>query len=244
MAGASSKAIVLSRENFGEADQYVQFLTQKWGVISVLARSARKSRRRYVGGLDLFCHDEIFLRGEPKERPYLIELSVLNSFPRIRDDLGKLLVAGKVIQWVRKLADMAAPMPQVYSLVGQTLALVENEPDSDRQELLALVYKLKLLAQLGLKPRVEACVRCEEPETPHGLFDVASGGIVCRSCTGANNVREGLPLGQAERALLTAAEGLRWTAWSEISFPSELAAPLTRLVTQFASFHSHARLPI
>ena len=55
----SSKGIVISVENFGEADRYIQFFTKDWGMITTLDKSARKSKRRYVGGLDLFCHDEI-----------------------------------------------------------------------------------------------------------------------------------------------------------------------------------------
>src|SRR4051812_43757292 len=126
-ATASTRAIVLSRENFGEADQYITFFTLKWGLISVLARSARKSKRRYVGGLDLFCHDEIFVRGNPRERPYLTELVVLNTFLGLRDHLEKLMIAGKVVQWVKRMADATNPLPGVYVLLGQTLALLEKE---------------------------------------------------------------------------------------------------------------------
>src|SRR5580704_12616305 len=100
----SSKAIVLSYENFGEADRYIQFFSREWGMITVLARSARKSRRRYAGGIDLFCHDEISIKGDPRSKPYLNELTVLNSFPILRENLDKLLVAGKLAQWVKKLA--------------------------------------------------------------------------------------------------------------------------------------------
>ena len=113
---SSSRAIVLHRENFGEADQYIQLFTQTWGMITVLARSARKSRRRYVGGLDLFCHDEIFIKGDPRGRPYLTELSVLNSFMGIRDDLHRMVAAGAAVQWIRKLADATTPMPEISSL--------------------------------------------------------------------------------------------------------------------------------
>ncbi len=130
----STKGIVLSRENFGEADRYVQFFTRDWGMITVLARSARKSKRRYVGGLDIFCHDEISVRGAPhrqarghsKERPYLIELTVLNAFIGLRDSLERVATAGKIVQWVRKLADAATPMPGIYSVLGMTLALLES----------------------------------------------------------------------------------------------------------------------
>src|SRR4051812_43992050 len=124
-----SRAIVLSRENFGEADRYLQLFTRDWGVISVLAKSARKSKRRYVGGMDLFCHIEIVLRGEPRAHPYLVELSVLNAFTGLRDDYDRMMTAGKVVQWVRKLSNTAVTMPGVYSLLGQTLALMEKETD-------------------------------------------------------------------------------------------------------------------
>ncbi len=88
------------------------------------ARQGRQEEQTKVrGGLDIFCHDEIFLRGDPKERPYLVELSVLNSFTGLRDDLEKMLTAGKAIQWVKKLADAATPMPGIYSLLGQNAFL-------------------------------------------------------------------------------------------------------------------------
>lgn len=239
----SSKAIVLSRESFGEADQYIQFLTQNWGVITVLARSARKSKRRYVGGLDIFCHDEIFLRGDPKERPYLNELTVLNSFPGLRDNLDKMLVGGKAVQWIRKLADVATPMPGVYSLLGQTLALLEKEPDPERMELLTLLFKLKLLSVLGLKPRLDACVRCGE-EVHEILFDIPAGGAVCRRCGPREHSSLGEPLSSEERNFLVAGDQLRLTHWDNFEFSPSKSLSLSRVLTQFASYHTHQRLPV
>ncbi len=239
-----SRAIVLSRENFGEADQYVQFLTQNWGVITVLARSARKSKRRYVGGLDIFCHDDIFLRGDPRERPYLNELSVLNSFPNLRNDLEKMLAAGRAVQWIRRLADMATPMPSVYSLLGQTLAVIEKEPNPDRLELLGLLFKLKLLSSLGLKPRLEACVRCGETESREILFDITGGGAVCRKCSPRELSSLGEVLSEDDRHFLIAGDQLKLTHWDQFEFSREKSSALSRLITQFASYHTHQRLPV
>lgn len=239
----SSRAIVLSRENFGEADQYIQLLTQNWGVITVLAKSARKSKRRYVGGLDIFCHNEVFLRGDPKERPYLIELAVLNSFPGMRDNFEKMMVGGKVVQWVRRLADVATPMPAVYSLLGQTLALIEKETRLDRLELLTLLFKLKLLSTLGLKPRLDACVRCGE-EVVEILFDIPAGGAVCRRCGPREHSALGEPLSNEERNFLVAGDQLRLTHWDNFDFALDKSMALSRMLTQFASYHTHQRLPV
>lgn len=239
----ASKAIVLSVEKFGEADCYVRFLTQKWGVISTLAKSARKSKKRYVGGLDLFCHDEIFLRGDPKDRPYLLELDVINSFPGIREQLDKVMMAGKIVQWIRKLADVPTPMPQLYSLLGQTLALIEQETQIERLELLTLVFKLKLLSFLGLNPQLEKCTRCEGPLDPTIIFDLSSGGAICARCpqeVSANNCY----LETDQRALLKHAEQLKLSTWNSFNTNSSHVPPLSRLLTQFASFHTHIKLPV
>jgi DNA repair protein RecO (recombination protein O) len=243
-ATASSRAIVLSRENFGEADQYIQFFTQNWGVISVLARSARKSKRRYIGGLDLFCHDEIFIRGNPRERPYLNELVVLNSFVGLREDLDKLTTAGKVVQWIRRLADPGTSHPAIYLLLGQTLALIEREKETGRLEFLSLLFRLKLLHQLGFKPRVEACVRCQgELESPT-FFEWASGGTVCRKCLLTGTVQEGVSVAADERLLLGVGDRLKLSTWEQFEFPLDKTHQLSRLIHQFAFYHTHVRLPL
>lgn len=239
----SSKAIVLSKEAFGEADLYVQFFTKDWGMISVLARSARKSKRRYVGGLDLFCHDEIFLRGEAREKAYLQELSVLNAFTGIREKLERVWVAGKTVQWVKKLANVSTPMPAVYSLLGQTLALIEKETDEERLELLGLIFKLKLLSHLGLKPKVDVCVRCETAFSEGMLFNLEAGGGLCGKCSVGVSIYEYLPLDSQGRHFLDLADQIKLTLWPQIQFPTDKARQLTHLVTRFASFHTHVKLP-
>ena len=240
----SSKGIVLSLENFGEADRYVQFYTKDWGMISVLAKSARKSKRRYVGGLDLFCHNEISLRGDPKDRPYLNEISVLNSFPRLREDLDKVLVAGKLAQWIKRLADTSTPMPSIYSLLGQSLALIEKESKPEKLELLNCIFKLKLLSILGLKPRVDVCTKCENEDDIEGIFDLNSGGILCRACSPKADFSDSLALHPIQRNLLNIGDQIKFTQWEEISFTPDLLPPLARLMTQFASFHTQVRLPV
>lgn len=239
----TSRAIVLSREDFGEADRYVQFLTRDWGVISVLAKAARKSQRRYVGGLDLFCHDQIFLRGDPRERPYLIELTVLNSFQELRQSFDKMMMAGKAAQWVKKLVPAAAPVPSVYSLLGQIFALLEREDDPVRMEALSVVFRMKLLSQLGIRPQIDSCVKCEETENPVMVFDFGAGGVVCNACH--LTLGEGqFEMASEDLPALQLAEVARLAEWAQVQFPIARVRPLSVLLTHFASYHSHVRLPL
>ena len=244
---ASTRAIVLSKENFGEADQYIQFLTRDWGVITLLARSSRKSKRRYVGGLDLFCHDEISLRGgiptHSQKKPYLNELLVLNSFPKMRESLDKLLEAGRAAQWVRKLLPNPSPMPTVYTLFGQTLALIEKEENTEKLEMLSLIFRLKLLSAIGLRPQTNFCARCEN-EFNLVIFDRPSGGMICENCARAHRLIEADLIEQDEHQLLRAAEHLKLSAAVALQFPQEKVKHLLRVTTGFASYHTHQKLPL
>lgn len=238
-----SKAIVLSLGEFGESDRYVQFLTQKWGVISTLAKAARKSKRRYVGGLDLFCHDEIFVRGDPKERPYLVELTVLNSFQKLREDLGRVLTAGKLLQWVRKLLNIAVPAPTIYSLLGQTLSLIERESARERLDLLEVIFKIKLVSQLGLYPKIDSCVLCDGELSEPVTFDLSAGGALCLACRPKAKARVHSPLSRDERDFIQGANRVGLKNWDALELASKRTQPLNYLITQFASYHHHLALP-
>ena len=48
------EGIVIHLRNYGESHRIVELLTPELGRISLLARGARKSRRRFAGALDLF----------------------------------------------------------------------------------------------------------------------------------------------------------------------------------------------
>ena len=243
---SSSKAIVLSSENFGEADKYVQFLSQNWGVLTTLAKSARKSRKRYAGGLDIFCHDDICVKGSQKDRGYLVELVVLNSFPSLRDQLERLTVAGKAVQWIRKIVPPGTPVPQIYRLLGQTLALLEQEADLERMELLGLIFKAKLISQLGLHPRLNECSRCHcvIEQTERTLFSPHSGGALCSSCQTKALDSESIWIEPVQRHFLDHVQDVSFKRVSEIQLDQNDRLALNRLVTRFTSYHTHVGLPL
>ena len=53
VSSLTTDAIVLGAVNYGEADRIVTLLGRGTGRLSALARSARKSQRRFAGGLGL-----------------------------------------------------------------------------------------------------------------------------------------------------------------------------------------------
>ena len=54
MKTSRSRAIVLRRTNFGEADRIVDLLTPS-GRVSVMARGVRREKSKLAGGIELFA---------------------------------------------------------------------------------------------------------------------------------------------------------------------------------------------
>jgi len=238
----TSRAIVLNRKDYGESDLLVQMLSLDWGLLTVSAKAAKKSKRRYVGGLDIFCHNEISIRGEPRELVYLNELTVLNAFLGIREDLNRLTYAGSCVQWIQRLLAPHAPMPEAYYLLGQTLALLEKSQSEIQAEKLSLIFKIKLVSYLGISPEIHACGKCKAEEAEGFIFDIQAGGILCSNCMpGYKNFTES-HLGKEQLFFWREARSLKLSQWETLSLTHGQILQLQQLTTKFTIFHTHTRL--
>ena len=56
-----TKAIVLRRTNYGEADRIIQIITPDSGRLSVMARGVRREKSRLAGGIELFAVCDLVL---------------------------------------------------------------------------------------------------------------------------------------------------------------------------------------
>src|SRR3990172_5979436 len=86
--------VVLRTIDYGEADRIVALLTRERGKVSVFARGARSSRRRFGGALEPFT----LLRLEARERRggdllALDSVAVERGFGAIRTDLARIACA-------------------------------------------------------------------------------------------------------------------------------------------------------
>ena len=67
MEQATSRAVVLRKVVYGEADLVLTLLSRDLGKLSALARGARSSRRRFGAALELFTVSSVELRAHRSE---------------------------------------------------------------------------------------------------------------------------------------------------------------------------------
>ncbi|HJL16200.1 MAG TPA: DNA repair protein RecO [Sandaracinaceae bacterium LLY-WYZ-13_1] len=231
-----SAAVVLRSVAYGEADRIVTLLTEAFGKLAVMARGARKSRRRFGAALEPYALIEVEVGLGRGELGRLAQARVVRAFPGILADLSKMSVAAAGLELVREATpERETPDPRLLPTVVRFFELVEASAD----EAVRLAFTLRLLALLGLRPNLERCGRCGRvaPEGKAALFDPALGTLVCRACGGGP-----VKLSGALRARMRQAGTRRWDAQAQEAWPEEDRPTAGRALDAFLERHLGRRL--
>lgn len=200
----STPAIVLRRVNYGDYDLIVTLLTLSEGRLSVMAKSAKKSVKRFGGALELFSLLNITCTAGPRQRlPLLREASLARPFSNIRSDMLKTAYASYWSEIVLKWMMEGKKEDRIYHLLQYVLEELDESHLSPA--LLSLVFQSRFLALSGLRPEMEQCMGCGKElahvTSPYLMFDPHRSGFFCKQCTGHS--REALSLSKGTLKLLS-----------------------------------------
>lgn len=116
-----TRALVLRRTNFGEADRIINFLTED-GLVSAIAKGVRKEKSRLAGSVELFCLSEIVVhQGLNNKLGVLTSAKMLEHFSNIVYKLPELELASLVMKKISAVAENASG-PDYFDLLYQVLA--------------------------------------------------------------------------------------------------------------------------
>ncbi|PIP37002.1 MAG: DNA repair protein RecO [Desulfobacterales bacterium CG07_land_8_20_14_0_80_52_14] len=181
----SSPAIVLRRMDFGDFDLILTLFTKSDGKITVIAKSAKKSTRRFSGILEPFSTiDAICRRSKRKGMSVLQEASLVKAHPAIRTDFRKTAYAGYWAEIVIEWSEDGHEQPSLFELLDHVLEGLDQGWMPD--EVLSLLFQIRFLRFAGMHPNLTHCRVCgAELEGMPGLlapFDLAKGSLVCEKC--------------------------------------------------------------
>jgi DNA repair protein RecO (recombination protein O) len=171
--------------DYGEADRIVTLLTRDHGRLSAMARSARKSKRRFAGGsLEGFAWISVELTFGRGALARLVSARVTRSFPCLLGDLARMSAAGVLLRLARDLVPERVPDVGLYDALSEMLSALDDPAVPAKP--LQLAAEAHLLALTGFAPMLSACAVCgKQPgQGQLALFDPTRGGLVCRACGG------------------------------------------------------------
>jgi len=174
-----TKALILGKREFREADRFFTFFTEDYGKVEALAKGERKIESKLRGGLELFYFSEIsFIQGRYWKT--LVDASLVENFDNIRQELPKLKTASLIGREVSALIKGQEQDQDLWKLLKDTF---EHLNESSRIFLVYQYFFWRFVSHLGYRTQLYNCVDCKEELTPSQLyFSASQGGLICRNC--------------------------------------------------------------
>ncbi len=181
-----SKAFVLSRVAYGEADLIVHLFTDQLGVVAALARGARKNSKKFSGSLEPLHTLKVSLFEKKSSDLFgLVESDIATARLQLLNSLEKMEIASKALFWVRKTMPPQQPDARVFQ---ETQLLLDglNQIDETDATTRLIYFGLSLLQALGFGIELRACVDCTRncPPERAAYINPERGGLICRACGG------------------------------------------------------------
>jgi len=181
-----TEALLLRSVDVGESDRIIHLLTPRTGRLTVVAKGARRSKRRFPGTLDFFNHLRVQVeRRRPTSMPQLQLARLERTFDGIRRESSRFALGCYLLELMDRLAPEGGRPADLEALfrfaLGSLTLLDGTRPDPG----LRVQLELRALDAMGLRPELLRCVRCGNPiaggaAPARGLgFHIADGGPVC-----------------------------------------------------------------
>src|SRR3954454_5356361 len=123
-----TEAVVLRSMRYGEADRILHLYTPMRGRVGAIAKGVRRTRSRFGGRLEPFSHVDLQLH---EGRSHLLTITgadTIHAQARLRGRRPAVGAAGRPGAGVARLFEPGAPPPEVFHLLCNELALLEDRP--------------------------------------------------------------------------------------------------------------------
>jgi len=117
MKTTKTRALVLRRTNFGEADRILQVLTPE-GRRSVMAKGVRKEKSKLAGGIELFAICEVVLGEGKGDLGILTSARLVHYYNNIVKDYDRLQFGYFTIQQVTRASENVDE-PEWYDMLSE-----------------------------------------------------------------------------------------------------------------------------
>lgn len=189
MAIRHDQGIVLRSFAFGEADKVVVLLSPNHGKLRTVAKGIRKTKSRFGGRLEPFCHVDLVLY-EGRNLDTITQVSMIEPFSTLRADLDRMIIAGAMVEVADVVAQENESSVRLFLLLQRGLRALDaglEHPD------LLTSYLLKVAEVIGVAPALDRCAGCGRTEDLT-RFSFAAGGVLCERCRtpGAYSLQAGV----------------------------------------------------
>ncbi len=238
MPAFSTTAILLRRLDYGDFDVIITFFSLERGKLSVIAKSAKKSTKRFAGVLELFSELQILAGfGRGKGLPVLQEAVLKQPFSAIRSDYKKTAYASYWSELIYNWIEERFKQVELYYLFEHVLYGLDAGETAPA--VLNILFQMRFLTLSGHRPNFRHCSVCglalEEIKSAAITVNLQRGGILCGNCSTTPTPRVSLAKGTIKQLLWLESGKLAKT--TRIKFLKPAMEESTRFLEEFVCYH-------
>jgi DNA repair protein RecO (recombination protein O) len=152
MKRLNTKAIVLARTDYGEADRILTLLTPDQGKVKGIAKGVRKSKSKMAGGIELFSVSEVSYIIGKSEINTIISTRLVKHYGNIVKDIDRTNLAYEIIKITNKATE-DHPEEAYFKLLKDVFEALDD--DSINATLINLWFNAQLLKISGHAPNLK-----------------------------------------------------------------------------------------
>ncbi len=178
-----TKAIVLSKINFGDTSKIVSFYTEKFGKLSGIVKGGRTSKSKMGTLADTLNFVEIvFYNKRNRDIQLITQIDLIDHYSFLRENLERLKYASSVIELVQNLNLENEVNLKLFQGLIKILSLINSNEKDPR--LMFVKFFLFFLDQMGYGLTLNTCNQCGKILELEKLisFDFMNG-FICEDCS-------------------------------------------------------------
>jgi len=226
----SSRAFLVRAADLGETDRRLTFFTEAAGVVTVVAKAAHRSRRRFGGTLQKYFLLDMAWTEEGGRMPILTSASILESFWDIVSSWERVRYADYLLELGSAVFPQSGSKTKAFAflLAGiRSLSAGESPPSVGRKA------EAAFLASGGWGPDLSACRKCGRAESRSFRFVVSEGRLHCEACAGKGGTLLSLGAVRTWRALQASSP----SAVGRVRIPESILMELQSVIPKYLEWY-------
>ncbi|MEO0089406.1 MAG: DNA repair protein RecO [candidate division WOR-3 bacterium] len=179
-----AKGIILLRKNFRSTSKIIDFYSQEWGRLLLLAKGVREEKNYLNGSLEPLNYCEIIFYKKENQTFYFIKDAILlHNFPMIIKEYQKYSQISELNKFLSFILPLEEKNEEVFRLYFLTLFFINFLP-YEKIKNIVLSFYLKSVAFIGFQPSLVECLKCGRKifKKENIFFNMEKGGVFCNNC--------------------------------------------------------------
>jgi len=248
MPSYKAKAVILKSYKLGESDKIIKLYSQQDGIISAVAKGARRIKSKFGGRLELFNLVDLEI-ATGRNLDIITQAEIIKNFKNISSDFYKFIFCELFSEVVLKTQSSGGSSVVLFKLLYVCLNEIDSLDYEDIESLkkISCFFGSKFIKIIGYSPLLKSCCRCnldmKELYSFHKSsipFSIKFGGILCEKCSSL--VESAVKLNASSYRFLCDLFNLKIEDFRDMEVNPQVLKKIYKLIENYMIYHTDCKI--